>query len=144
MDSNNEQRVFHLVRIPLHGCQFQFVYIPSTSIRHSNPERFFHCGQRIWLDIANIYLTLLFLSSPLLQFHSMMVPFSGQVLNFSCAFVVVLMLRRCITWLRMNGLVDILPLDSHVYLHKMCGAFIAFFATIHTVMHLINFRIHFL
>jgi len=65
----------------------------------------------------------------------------GQALNFNCAFVVVLMLRTSLTWLRMKGAANFLPLDNHVYLHKMCGICIVFFGFLHTAMHLINFRI---
>jgi len=65
----------------------------------------------------------------------------GECLNFDCAFVVVLMLRHCITWLRMRGLANVLPLDHHVYLHKLCGIMIVFHSLLHTIMHLINFRI---
>ena len=64
----------------------------------------------------------------------------GQCLNFDCAFVVVLMLRNSLTWLRMHGMANIFPLDNHVYLHKMVGITTVFFGALHTVMHLINFR----
>ena len=70
--------------------------------------------------------------------NSIIVP--GQTLNFNCTFVVILMLRHCITWLRMKGLANILPLDNHVYLHKVCGITIVFLSFLHTLMHLINIR----
>ncbi len=76
----------------------------------------------------------------LLLFETIFFTNEGQVLNFNCTLVVVLMLRHCITWLRMRGLASILPLDHHVYLHKFCGAMIVFFSLLHTAMHLINFR----
>ncbi|KOB72500.1 putative NADPH oxidase, partial [Operophtera brumata] len=43
----------------------------------------------------------------------------GQCLNFTCAWVLVLMLRHCITALRVRGLGSLLPLDHHIYLHKI-------------------------
>lgn len=43
----------------------------------------------------------------------------GQCLNFTCAWVLVLMLRHCITALRVRGLGSLLPLDHHIYLHKV-------------------------
>ncbi|XP_046642950.1 NADPH oxidase 5-like isoform X1 [Daphnia pulicaria] len=66
----------------------------------------------------------------------------GQVLNFNCAFVVVLMLHHCITWIRQTKLAVFLPLDQHVYLHKLCGFTIVFFGTLHTAMHMINFSLN--
>lgn len=48
------------------------------------------------------------------------------------------MLRRSITWLRSRGLSSFLPLDQHVYLHKICAAFIIFFTILHTVAHVVN------
>jgi len=75
-----------------------------------------------------------------LKKHNLIDLKSGQTLNFNCSFVVVLMLRNCITWLRRLGFASILPLDNHVYLHKVCGISIVFFSVLHTVMHLINIR----
>ncbi|KAI4484346.1 hypothetical protein M0802_013141 [Mischocyttarus mexicanus] len=63
----------------------------------------------------------------------------GQCLNFNCTFVLVLMLRQCITFLRTNGFSSILPLDHHIYLHKITGILIGIFSVVHTFMHLLNF-----
>lgn len=62
-------------------------------------------------------------------------------MNFNCAFVLVLMLRQCITFLRTRGFGAFLPLDNHIYLHKMTGITIAIFSIIHTIMHALNFSI---
>lgn len=64
----------------------------------------------------------------------------GQALNFNCALVIALMLRSCITWLRQTRLAVTLPLDQHVYLHKLCGTVIALFASLHSLLHFLNFR----
>ena len=64
------------------------------------------------------------------------------MLNFNCAFVVVLMLRYCITWMRQTKLAIVFPLDQHVYIHKLCGSAIALFGGLHAIMHLINFRVY--
>ena len=53
--------------------------------------------------------------------------------------VLVLMLRYTLTKLRNVGLSAILPLDHHVYLHKLTGVVILVYAWVHTLMHLINF-----
>nr|XP_022909698.1 NADPH oxidase 5 isoform X2 [Onthophagus taurus] len=59
----------------------------------------------------------------------------GQCLNFNCMFVLVLMLRHCITFLRTRGFGEILPLDNHIYFHKLTGTLIFVYSVIHTVMH---------
>lgn len=64
---------------------------------------------------------------------------AGQCLNFNCAWALVLMLRRSITALRTRGLAAVLPLDHHVYLHKLTGVLIVLYSLLHTVMHLCNF-----
>ena len=53
--------------------------------------------------------------------------------------VLVLMLRYTMTRMRNVGLSTILPLDHHVYLHKLTGVVILVLAWTHTIMHLINF-----
>ncbi|CAH2098519.1 unnamed protein product [Euphydryas editha] len=65
----------------------------------------------------------------------------GQCLNFTCTWVLVLMLRRCITALRVHGLGSVLPLDYHVYLHKLTGVLIVIYSVVHTIMHLCNFSL---
>lgn len=48
------------------------------------------------------------------------------------------MLRQCITFLRTRGFGAILPLDHHIYLHKVTGITISVLSLVHTVMHLLN------
>nr|XP_027207906.1 NADPH oxidase 5-like [Penaeus vannamei] len=67
--------------------------------------------------------------------------FNCQCLNFNCMFVLVLMLRQCITYLRSLGASAFLPLDQHLYLHKLCGWFIFIYSLVHTLMHLLNFSL---
>lgn len=54
-------------------------------------------------------------------------------------FILILMLRQCITFLRTHGFNSILPLDHHIYLHKMVGVTIGVMSVVHTVAHLLNF-----
>lgn len=63
----------------------------------------------------------------------------GQVLNFHCAFILVVVLRKAITNLRALGFARYLPLDHYVYFHKLTGWSIALFSAWHTVAHLFNF-----
>ncbi|KAI9577415.1 hypothetical protein GQX74_013658 [Glossina fuscipes] len=65
----------------------------------------------------------------------------GQCLNFNCAWILVLMLRHSLTYLRSRGLSSYLPLDNHIYLHKMTGIVISVFSVVHTIMHLFNFSL---
>ncbi|XP_067091327.1 NADPH oxidase 5 [Osmerus mordax] len=63
----------------------------------------------------------------------------GQCLNFNCTFVMVLMLRRCMTWLRATWVVRVLPLDQNILLHQMVGYAILSFTLVHTLAHTMNF-----
>ncbi|KAL3286019.1 hypothetical protein HHI36_000532 [Cryptolaemus montrouzieri] len=65
----------------------------------------------------------------------------GQCLNFDCMFILVLMLRQCITFLRTRGFSSILPLDQHIYFHKLTGILIFVLSFFHTIMHVCNFTI---
>ncbi|XP_043227823.1 NADPH oxidase 5-like isoform X2 [Amphibalanus amphitrite] len=66
----------------------------------------------------------------------------GYVLNFCCAFIVAVMLRNLITLARTNGLASVLPLDEHIYFHKMAGWFIFIYSAVHTIAHFINFAVN--
>ena len=63
---------------------------------------------------------------------------SGQTLNFTSMFILVLMLRHCLTRMREMGLAVILPLDRHIYFHKVTGRLIVIYSIIHTGAHLGN------
>uniref|UniRef100_A0A6I8R677 NADPH oxidase, EF-hand calcium-binding domain 5 n=1 Tax=Xenopus tropicalis TaxID=8364 RepID=A0A6I8R677_XENTR len=63
----------------------------------------------------------------------------GQCLNFNCTFIVVMMLRRCLTWLRTTCVVRFLPLDQNVVLHELIGYVIFVLTVIHTAAHITNF-----
>ncbi|CAG9862830.1 unnamed protein product [Phyllotreta striolata] len=65
----------------------------------------------------------------------------GQCLNFNCTFILVLMLRQCITFLRTRGYSSILPLDQHIYFHKLTGVFIFGYSILHTITHICNFSL---
>ncbi|XP_048251235.1 NADPH oxidase 5-like isoform X1 [Haliotis rufescens] len=62
----------------------------------------------------------------------------GLCLNFDCTFIVVLMLRKCITWLRATPVGHLLPLDQHIMFHKLTGILIMLFTILHTGMHIGN------
>lgn len=66
---------------------------------------------------------------------------AGQCLNFNCAWILVLMLRHSLTYLRSQGLSSYLPLDNHIYLHKLTGIVVSILSLLHTIAHLFNFSI---
>lgn len=63
----------------------------------------------------------------------------GQCLNFNPVLVMILMMRRGLTWLRSTRIAVLLPLDQHIELHKLTGYTITFFGLLHTLAHLVNF-----
>ncbi|XP_063761155.1 NADPH oxidase 5 [Eleginops maclovinus] len=63
----------------------------------------------------------------------------GQCLNFNCTFIMVLMLRRFLTWLRATWVVRVLPLDQNILLHQIVGYAILVFTLMHTTAHVFNF-----
>uniref|UniRef100_A0AAY4EIW7 NADPH oxidase n=1 Tax=Denticeps clupeoides TaxID=299321 RepID=A0AAY4EIW7_9TELE len=63
----------------------------------------------------------------------------GQCLNLNCTFIMILMLRRCLTWLRATWVVRILPLDQNILLHQIVGYAILIFTLVHTAAHVMNF-----
>lgn len=62
----------------------------------------------------------------------------GMNLNFNCMFILVLMLRKSLTYLRMTKIGNLLPIDQHILFHKMVGIMIAFYSAVHTIAHLGN------
>jgi len=62
----------------------------------------------------------------------------GQCLNFTSMFLLVLMLRHSITKLREFGLNILLPLDRHIYFHKVTGRLVLVYGVLHTLAHLGN------
>lgn len=92
----------------------------------------------------------------------------GQCLNFNCAFIAVssgswvlgtrflggsphrlrhpqlaplqvLMLRRCLSWLRATPVAQVLPLDHSVGLHQLVGYVVLALGAVHTGAHVANF-----
>ncbi|KAL2093428.1 hypothetical protein ACEWY4_010740 [Coilia grayii] len=71
--------------------------------------------------------------------YFMMAKGCGQCLNLNCTFVMVLMLRRCLTWLRATWVVRVLPLDHNILLHQIVGYAILMLTLGHTTAHTLNF-----
>ncbi|XP_028394802.1 NADPH oxidase 5-like [Dendronephthya gigantea] len=60
----------------------------------------------------------------------------GMCLNLNCTFVLVLMLKLCLTWVRTTWFRNVLPIDDHIMFHKLVGFFIAYLSFGHTIGHL--------
>uniref|UniRef100_UPI00358E8DD0 NADPH oxidase 5 isoform X2 n=1 Tax=Myxine glutinosa TaxID=7769 RepID=UPI00358E8DD0 len=65
----------------------------------------------------------------------------GLCLNFNCVFIVVLMLRRCITLLRTSRAASFIPFEQHVFFHQLVGVVIFILASVHSLCHTANFVI---
>ncbi|CAF4424295.1 unnamed protein product, partial [Rotaria magnacalcarata] len=78
-----------------------------------------------------------------IQNHHVLIVFAricGMLLNFNCAFVIVLMLKKTILLIRTNTVLrKLIPVDDHIDFHKVVGRAIAVLAIIHTIAHIANF-----
>ncbi|XP_008299079.1 NADPH oxidase 5 [Stegastes partitus] len=97
----------------------------------------------LFLCVYALLNLLLFVGAMLQNSHGgawfMVAKGCGQCLNFNCTFVMVLMLRRCLTWLRATWVVRVLPLDQNILLHQIVGYAILGFTLVHTTAHVFNF-----
>ncbi|NWW26473.1 NOX5 oxidase, partial [Falcunculus frontatus] len=60
----------------------------------------------------------------------------GRGLNFNCALLAALMLRRSLTWLRSTPLAELFPLELHVRGHELVGYLVLALAAAHSAAHL--------
>ncbi|XP_028287549.1 NADPH oxidase 5 [Parambassis ranga] len=97
----------------------------------------------LFLVMYALLSLLLFIGAMLQNSHGgvwfMVAKGCGQCLNFNCTFVMVLMLRRCLTWLRATWVVRVLPLDQNILLHQIVGYAILCYTVVHTTAHIFNF-----
>lgn len=130
-----EQLRFPIICVHLHSNKHWIIYFASISISWSQ------CICDISKSMRFVGVLIMNLKSHYKWNNSTFFIVAGQCLNFNCAFALVLMLRQCITFLRTRGFGAFIPLDNHIYLHKLTGIVIAFFSLIHTIMHVMNFSI---
>ena len=71
-------------------------------------------------------------------FHNLAFPTLGRCLLLNSALIFVLILRYVITKLRNMGGSYYLPLDNHIYIHKVVGIVIFVLSWIHALMHITN------
>uniref|UniRef100_A0AAQ5ZRP8 NADPH oxidase, EF-hand calcium binding domain 5 n=1 Tax=Amphiprion ocellaris TaxID=80972 RepID=A0AAQ5ZRP8_AMPOC len=95
----------------------------------------------LFLCVYALLSLLLFVGAMLQNSHGgawfMVAKGCGQCLNFNCTFL--LMLRRCLTWLRATWVVRVLPLDQNILLHQIVGYAILCYTLVHTTAHIFNF-----
>ena len=63
----------------------------------------------------------------------------GACLNFNPTFVIVLMFRHVLSWVRSTRIYFLFPLDNIIKFHKLVGWMIFFLAWVHTFAHIANF-----
>uniref|UniRef100_A0A672MEG1 NADPH oxidase 5 n=1 Tax=Sinocyclocheilus grahami TaxID=75366 RepID=A0A672MEG1_SINGR len=97
----------------------------------------------LFLCLYALLNVLLFIIAMLKNAHGgpwfMVAKGCGQCLNLNCFVLQVLMLRRCLTWLRATWVLRVLPLDQNILLHQIVGYAILIFSIVHTGAHVINF-----
>ncbi|XP_062819213.1 NADPH oxidase 5 [Anolis carolinensis] len=109
----------------------------SPAYWHNNGSKLLFLGSYLAVNI------LLFTLAALKHLGSgawiMLAKGCGQCLNLNCTFLVVVMLRRCLTWLRATWAAKVLPLDQSVLLHRLIGCSVAALSVLHTGAHVANF-----
>ena len=60
----------------------------------------------------------------------------GMCLNFNSVFILVLMLKSSLTWLRSTWIGKYLPIDQHIKYHKAVAVIIFILSILHTIGHL--------
>jgi predicted ABC-type exoprotein transport system permease subunit len=60
----------------------------------------------------------------------------GMCLNFNSVFILVLMLKSSLTWLRSTWIGKYLPIDQHIQYHKAVAVIIFILSIFHGVGHL--------
>ncbi|CAF3560809.1 unnamed protein product [Adineta steineri] len=85
----------------------------------------------ICVDVIHLYV-----GQQRVHFLIVIARLNGGMLNFNCALMLILMLRKHITWLRSKGGGILLPLDHHIDIHKTIGIIIMIETALHTAAHL--------
>ena len=64
---------------------------------------------------------------------------AGVLLDFNMSFVILLILKRCLTWIGTLRIFQIiLPIGDFIAIHKFIGIFILVLSCIHTIAHCVN------
>lgn len=110
----------------------------------------FSCARYIKNNMSTVVTTVLFtvINIGLFTYNAIAYKHSGPAvsiargfglcLDFDTVTVIVLMLRKTLTWLRGTSLGPYLPLDQHINLHKVVAYVILMLAIGHTTAHCVN------
>lgn len=131
--------------LPIVQCLPLLLFVKMTSL--INKLRWSYIRNNIqscFFTIAYICVSLGFFIYRYLEYRVTNFPLaiaraSAYVIYLQNSMILILILRKSITFLRSNGFAHYLPLDHYVYFHKMTGWSIAFFGLLHTLAHLYNF-----
>ncbi|XP_026504349.1 NADPH oxidase 5 [Terrapene carolina triunguis] len=104
---------------------------------HNNRSKLLFMGG--YLCLNTLLFTLAALRHAPLGGWVMVAKGCGQCLNFNCTFLGVLMLRRCLTWLRATWVAKVFPLDQNVIFHQLVGYVVGVLTAVHTGAHVGNF-----
>uniref|UniRef100_A0A452H152 Uncharacterized protein n=1 Tax=Gopherus agassizii TaxID=38772 RepID=A0A452H152_9SAUR len=104
---------------------------------HNNRSKLLFMGG--YLCLNTLLFTLAALQHAPLGGWVMVAKGCGQCLNFNCTFLGVLMLRRCLTWLRATWVAKVFPLDQNVIFHQLVGYVVGALTAVHTGAHVGNF-----
>ncbi|XP_065268355.1 NADPH oxidase 5 [Emys orbicularis] len=104
---------------------------------HNNRSKLLFMGG--YLCLNTLLFTLAALRHAPLGGWVMVAKGCGQCLNFNCTFLGVLMLRRCLTWLRATWVAKVFPLDQNVIFHQLVGYVVGALTAVHTGAHVGNF-----
>ena len=59
----------------------------------------------------------------------------GILLDFASALIILLVMRRLVTWLRNSLMGHLLPIDSFISFHKALGFYLVILTVVHTIGH---------
>ena len=62
----------------------------------------------------------------------------GILLDFASGLIILLVMRRLITWLRNSIIGRYLPMEHFIHFHKILGFYILFVSLVHTLGHAVN------
>ena len=66
---------------------------------------------------------------------------TGFLLNVNMSLILITVSRRLLTWLRNTWLTKVYPFDRSIRYHKRLAYMIMFLSIVHTIAHIMNFRI---
>lgn len=113
----------------------KITYRMKTYVDNNMPTLFFWSMYMLIHAICSGYALLTYIDKSI---WVIIARFFGASLNFNCSLILVLVLRKHFTWVRIGGGNKVLPLDDFIEIHRRVGYIILVEGLIHTVAHFIN------